>query len=308
MNRIVIQCAFASFLMPMMISLWTNFQRNSLKIGGVAIFLCFLSSGAAFSQSSVRSDVRASNLPFRVASHGGEQPVLVRLAPSPNADKKAEEDERRQAESAGEEKRLTNATIGLFCVTALLALFTGGLWFSTYRLSKDAKKTSLRQTDDMQRSLKLAEQAAIAAENSNRLTREAFIASERPWVSVEAVVNRDFVKKQEGIEFGVLFTVKNHGRSPAVNVHIVYEVVTLKLFSANFEDVRKRIEQLGLTSGLGDSMGVQLFPSETKQIPWLSPLTQAELDAARGGCPGFCVNGFRLNLRHPFFKLDGEAV
>jgi len=26
------------------------------------------------------------------------------------------------------------------------------------------------------------------------------------------------------------------------------------------------------------------------------------------GCPGFCVNGFRLNLRHPFFKLDGEAV
>lgn len=26
------------------------------------------------------------------------------------------------------------------------------------------------------------------------------------------------------------------------------------------------------------------------------------------GCAGFCVNGFRLSQRHPFFKLDGEAV
>lgn len=153
----------------------------------------------------------------------------------------------------------------------------------------------LRQTSNGQAEVML-ESAKLAAE-ANQITRDAYIASERPWVSVDATVNTDLVRKDGGVEFGILFRVQNHGNSPAVNVRVCYEVVALRVAPDPFGGVRQRIEKLRNMHEMGNFMGIQLFPSETREIQWKSPLTKQEIEAAKtsnsrhGYLPAFYVIG-----------------
>jgi hypothetical protein len=117
------------------------------------------------------------------------------------------------------------ATIVIAWFTVSLASSTKKLWGETQAAGEVTKKSA-----------QAAEKAATAAEHSIQVSREAYIASERPWVSVDASMGSDLIKKPDGIEFGVNFTVKNHGKSPAINVHIFYEVVTLKIEADQFID------------------------------------------------------------------------
>jgi hypothetical protein len=60
------------------------------------------------------------------------------------------------------DERVAVATELLVYVTALLALFTGGLWVATYQLSRRAKHTAAQQARDTERSLRIAEKSADA--------------------------------------------------------------------------------------------------------------------------------------------------
>lgn len=126
-----------------------------------------------------------------------------------------------------------------------------------------------------------ARKAANAAEHSVRVSRDAYVASERAWVSVEAMLGSDLVERPHGIEFGINFTVKNHGNSPAVNVHVFYEVVTLKITADQFDGVRKKIEDVAIQAKAGANMGVHLFPGAEKVIPWINAVTFEEIDKAK---------------------------
>jgi hypothetical protein len=251
-----------------------------------------LFSGSAYSRGDLHPDTKNPNKgrPYIEQRGSDQSPVVVKIVTSPEAEANAAEEKQHRAESAIEEKRLTNATVALAVVTTLLALFTAGLWWVTYKLASEARETSTRQAQEMGKSLKLADEAV-------RTTRDAYIASERPWVSVGAVVNTPLVRKDGGVDFGVLFTVKNHGRSPAINVRIHYEVVALRVAPPQLGGVRERIEELGKVREIGDTMGIQLFPSETQEIRWTSPLTKSEIEAARlsysrpGYLPSFFVIG-----------------
>lgn len=143
-----------------------------------------------------------------------------------------------------------------------------------------------------------ARKAANAAEHSVRVSRDAYVASERAWVSVDAVLGSNLVERPHGIEFGINFNVKNHGSSPAVNVHVFYEVVTLKIASDQFDGVRKKIEAMAIQAQAGTNMGVHLFPGAEKVISWISALSFEEIDKAKqshkppaGKLPSFYVVG-----------------
>jgi hypothetical protein len=112
------------------------------------------------------------------------------------------------------------------------------------------------------------------------VSREAYIASERPWVSVDAAIGTDLFEKSHGIEFGVNFTVKNHGKSPAIDVYILYKVVTLKIGVDQFGGTRQKNTELGIQTKVGRDMGIQLFPSEVKVISWTDSLSNNEIENA----------------------------
>jgi hypothetical protein len=146
-------------------------------------------------------------------------------------------------------------------------------------------------------SAEAADRSAKLAENSIVVAKNAYIASERPWVTVTPTLSSDLVKEEHGINFGVDYAVKNVGNSPALNVHVVYEVVTLKVAQDQYSGARQRTDQIG-ESGAGEHMGVQLFPSEQQIIRWKSPLTNDEIEKGHndwsrknGYLPSFSIIG-----------------
>lgn len=155
----------------------------------------------------------------------------------------------------------TIAGLGTF-ISALATLVIA--WF-TYRAAKIAGLSA-----------NAANKATELAERSIEVARESYTASERPWVSVKAQIKSDLVRSEVGINFSISFDIKNHGLSPARNVHIFYKPVTLKVGQDQFGNARENVYELG-KSGAGSNMGIQLFPSEESVICWQSPLTNDEI-------------------------------
>lgn len=178
--------------------------------------------------------------------------------------------------------------------TTVIAWFTFSLASSTKKLWGETRAAG----EVAAKSAEAAEKAATAAERSIQVSREAYIASERPWVSVDAAIGSDLLKTSNGIEFGVTFAVTNHGVSPAINVHIIYEVVTVKIAPDQFSGVRQKITRLGTQTEIGEHMGIQLFPSEMKTINWKNTLSNEEIENAlksykppAGMLPSFFIVG-----------------
>ena len=132
----------------------------------------------------------------------------------------------------------------------------------------------------MRSTMKDSKDAVKAAKDSIDVSREAYIASERPWISVEAKISTDLIKKPEGLEFGIAFTVKNHGVSPAINVLIQYELITLKIAQDQFSGARQRIDSNGIIPEMGVNMGIHVYPGEERVIQWINTLTTKEINEA----------------------------
>ena len=105
-----------------------------------------------------------------------------------------------------------NGIIAIF--TVVLAIATWFLWRAARDLVHEVKTTGSNQ-------IALAQTAVEAAVESNRLSRELFVSSERPWVLVEHVqVKSALVFDETGVHLDFDLTLKNTGKSPARNVTV----------------------------------------------------------------------------------------
>ncbi|MDP1699369.1 MAG: hypothetical protein Q8L53_00205 [Aestuariivirga sp.] len=105
-----------------------------------------------------------------------------------------------------------NGIIAVF--TVVLGIATWFLWRAARDLVQEIKTTGSNQ-------IAMAKTAVDAAIESNRLSRELFVSSERPWVLVDHVqVKSALVFDETGVHLDFDLTLKNTGKSPARNVTV----------------------------------------------------------------------------------------
>ena len=105
-----------------------------------------------------------------------------------------------------------NGIIAIF--TVVLGIATWFLWRAARDLVQEVRTTGSNQ-------MIMAKTAADAAIESNRLSRELFVSSERPWVLVDHVqVKSALVFDEIGAHLDFDLTLKNNGKSPARNVTV----------------------------------------------------------------------------------------
>ncbi|MDO8354058.1 MAG: hypothetical protein Q7T14_11400 [Aestuariivirga sp.] len=105
-----------------------------------------------------------------------------------------------------------NGIIAIF--TVVLGIATWFLWRADRDLVHEVKTTGSNQ-------FTMAQTAIEAAIESNRLSRELFVSSERPWVLVDHVqVKSALVFDEIGVHLDFDLTLRNNGKSPARNVTV----------------------------------------------------------------------------------------
>lgn len=99
-------------------------------------------------------------------------PLIVNV-PSPHHDEAAQNKSSETENYSSSEWWLVYLTGFLATVTAALAIFTGGLWRSTYRLAIDARENSERQATETKKSMDLVEQqVALMAHQTDILEKQ----------------------------------------------------------------------------------------------------------------------------------------
>ena len=105
-----------------------------------------------------------------------------------------------------------NGIIAIF--TVVLGIATWFLWRAARDLVHEVKTTGANQ-------ITMAKTAVDVAIESNRLSRELFVSSERPWVLVDRVqVRSALVFDEIGVHLDFDLTLRNAGKSPARNVTV----------------------------------------------------------------------------------------
>jgi hypothetical protein len=74
------------------------------------------------------------------------------------------------------------------------------------------------QLSEMGSASELTRQSIALSKQSLEASRDALIATQRPWVSAELSINGPFTFNEEGAQISIGVTLKNHGHSPAANV------------------------------------------------------------------------------------------
>lgn len=153
-------------------------------------------------------------------------PIIRRQQPQHEATpvaQKAEREEKSKNEKAATDRLLAHYTLALAIITAILAIFTGGLWYVTYRLSRAAKETNDRQAMEMRESLDIARASAEHTKESVDLARKEFISTHRP-----KIILRDAYCIDNEIDspIEVHYILVNSGETTA---RIILSVLELKL-------------------------------------------------------------------------------
>lgn len=192
---------------------------------GIAVALLLIVAGSALSQKAVQESPPSNQQTQRPAERQNDtQEPQTSAAPNPtsitapqpveggdNTSPKRPEPDQDQAnwlERFFYEIKITDVLLVAF--TAILALYTGRLWYATAGLWDAAKE----QSRDMKNSIAAARDSADAA--------MAAVGSERAWISFEKLECSDLgdgiidnVAVKRGIRFHPQW--KNQGRSPAIN-------------------------------------------------------------------------------------------
>ncbi|MGO9858817.1 MAG: hypothetical protein ACLPQX_05230 [Syntrophobacteraceae bacterium] len=112
-----------------------------------------------------------------------------------------------------------------------------------------------------------ARKSAEAAEKSAEVARKTLLAAQRPWLSVHTGIGSDLVfSRKEGGGITIIYTVKNVGNSPAIDVEVNAKIFPERLFISG----KEREEQIKLcavewTKSLPPNRpnaGLVLFPNE----------------------------------------------
>lgn len=184
------------------------------------IFLTLIFAfGNAWSSEPEKINTNTGNQTTKYEQRGTENsPIFVH---GEVTTKKNEEEAREDAEErkikAKTDTALVKYTGELALFTFLLFVFTAALWFVTFQLSRDARKTSDRQSIEMQKSLDLAEKQMVLserqadlAEKQHELQRWHDFTTHRPKLIIRKVLLDE--------ESGDYFTQAS--RSPSIQFNV----------------------------------------------------------------------------------------
>jgi len=122
-------------------------------------------------------------------------------------------------------------TAWLVGFTAVLGLSTIGLWIAGERQLAHLKEASERQSKDIKSTIATAQEA-------NRLNRDAFITTQRPWIAAD-VEPLGIEYDVNGLNVNARFILTNSGNSPAIHVNIHPRVVAPYVGAAEEEALEK---------------------------------------------------------------------
>lgn len=183
--------------------------------------------------------------------------------------------------------------------TLVLAISTIGLWIVTWLTLRHARADATRQAGEMQ--------ASIDASNAaNKLTREIYASTERPWVYVKSARVTRARKIPDGRWlFDILFTIKNGGRAPAIRawVHGFQEFREVKV-----KDQMR--ERASVVFGGQWGIGLVLFPGEEDgTIPMICELGLEEAKSGAQVCgAGFASYEFLTDGTHHFTNFSFSVI
>jgi len=123
--------------------------------------------------------------------------------------------------------------------------------------------------------------SAKAANEANQLSRETFVAGQRPWVSLTRAALISISYNVNGANFRVVYTIKNVGRSPAQGATVEVRVSTI---SQNWNPEAEQRRLCDEIKGRPDSPGwlrYVLFPDETNSFDITVTISKDEIEAAR---------------------------
>jgi hypothetical protein len=190
------------------------------SVAGVASAAVEQSHGAA---STAKGDGRheADKLLF-------QQPISVSIVRSAEDERRLADGDHKELAKESNDKLVAYSTVALAVVTLALAVWTALLWKATVRLGRDAKETSERQSEEMQRSIAEATRAAAAMEavarsaamsanvgaESVATLKEVTAKQMRAYLSV--IMNGGvFQEKDKGFRFEIKPVLANTGNTPA---------------------------------------------------------------------------------------------
>lgn len=257
----------------------------------ITILFVALAADVAYSKEQPQVQTTETKETTETGQRGSDKnPITIKIIPSPDAEAKAAQEQQYRNEKATEDKWLANATIWLAAITTLLAIFTGLLWWATYKLVREAKVTAIRQAEEMKDSLRIAGIASDAAKKS----ADASLVALRPWISCEAQIADSLTYTTEGDAlFAFRFIVKNVGHSPAMNISFLphltllspkheLSLIHLQRMAEIYRSMPPKMTTMmnpGGTTGISEP-GLLLFPGEHFTFNYRIPLKRSEIEKA----------------------------
>lgn len=203
----------------------------------MAIFLslAFLGHAGAESQPPILKVDKPESSSANNASHAIQQntrnePLFVEIVPSQQSEPNTTKEERYDQEMIATDRRMANYTLYLVIGTSILAVFTGLLWFATYRLVKDSKETSKRQAEEMKKSLAIAKQsadAALQAATANKLATRAYVRISSCSPGLALFDNHPI----QSFAVSCKLRIHNYGETPAHITDIVIKTCTEETYT-----------------------------------------------------------------------------
>jgi hypothetical protein len=111
-------------------------------------------------------------------------------------------------------------TFWLVVFTAVLSVSTIGLWLATISGARRQAEDTKAALNIAQISAEAAGSSAKAAHEANILSRDNFVATQRPWIVADISVGGPLKYDQNGVAVTMRIRLRNIGHSPATNVWV----------------------------------------------------------------------------------------
>lgn len=162
---------------------------------------------------------RATGVRDTIQSNRGtkQSPIVVELLPAKDAESKVNEEREHQREKSFYDGLIAWGTVALAGFTLFLFIFTALLWATTVQLGREARRTSDRQAQEVQKSLAISQQAADAATKS----AEAAVNASKPFLfprafNLGSLHPVEKVRDDMKYDPAVNFVFENYGETPAM--------------------------------------------------------------------------------------------
>lgn len=182
---------------------------------------------------------------------------------------------------------LTAALVFASIVSAVIFYFQ----WRTMRNQLDEMKSTGKQADELikantaladsaRKQAEAANVSAKAASESNKLNRELFEASQRPWIKADVTIAAPITFETDGMHLALKFDLRNTGHTPAMYAWPEWRIYSSRLLSPSAL-IKKQSElcsELIRPNGQ-NTPGLTIFPGEEKSITIITTLPQSDIAA-----------------------------